>query len=123
MKKNYKDLGLIIVFVFILGLSINVHAASYECDGIFSPQLLNDLNNYVYKPIKWLTPIALLLLTSIDFAGVVFAGKKESMDKAKNNFLKRSVAAIIIFFVPDLIILIAELASGVDIKACMPYFN
>ena len=45
------------------------------------------------------------------------------MEKAKNNFFKRSMAAIIIFFVPDLIILIADLITDGKVSACMPYFK
>ena len=119
MKNKYRDLILIIVFVFVLCISINVYAASETCTGVFKQSLIDDMNKYVYTPIKWLTPVLLLILTSIDFAGVVFNGKKDSMDKAKNNFLKRAVAALIIFFAPDLINLIVKLINNQSISSCM----
>lgn len=120
MKKNYKGLLLIILFVFVLGVSINASAAgTVTCNGVINQDLLNALNDYVYVPIKWATPILFILLTSVDFAKVVFAGKKEDMDKAKNNFMKRLVAALIIFFAPDIVKLLVDLVQQESIKACL----
>ena len=121
MKK--KDLLLLLIFVGIIFVSINVFAANVTCDGVFADNFVNDMNNYVFKPIKWLTPVVLLILTSIDFAGVVFSGDKKGMDKAKNNFLKRAVAALIIFFAPDIINLIVKVVNQESIKSCMNKFN
>ena len=119
MKSDYKNLLLIIVFVFVLGISVDVFAANTTCTGVFSKDLIDALRDYVYKPIKWATPILLLVLTSFDFAGVVFGGKKENMDKAKNNFMKRTVAALIIFFAPDLVQLIVDFIQNQSIAKCL----
>ena len=123
MKKDFKNISLIILFVFVLGISVNVFAANVSCTGVFDSEFLQMMNNYVYKPIKWAVPILLLVLTSFDFAKVVFNGKKEDMDKAKNNFMKRVVSGLIIFFAPDLIILIVDLVSQNNIKECLPRFK
>lgn len=122
MKNNYRNISLILIFVFMLGLSINVFAANADCNGVFTQDILDILNDYIYKPIKLLTPVALILLTSLDFAKVVFSGKKEGMDKAKNNFLKRLVAALIIFFAPDVVKLIIDLIQNESIKSCLNKF-
>lgn len=121
LKKDYKNILLITIFVFILGISINVFAA--DCNGVFGKDFIPAMRNYVYTPIKWATPILLLILTSIDFAKVVFAGKKEDMDKAKNNFLKRSIAAIIIFFAPNIIDLVVSFIQNKSISACLESFQ
>ena len=86
-------------------------------------KIYDSLNKYVFKPIKWITPVLLLVLTSIDFAGVVFSGDQKGMDKAKNNFLTRSVAALIIFFAPYIINLIAELVDQQSISSCLNKFG
>lgn len=122
MKKDLKNILLITLFVFILGISFNVSAAQATCSGVFDPAFLQILNDYVYVPIKWATPILLLLLTSLDFAKIVFNGKKEDMDKAKTNFMKRFVAALIVFFAPDVIKLIVDLIQNNSIKSCMDRF-
>ena len=119
MKKDYKNIILLTLFVFVLGISIKVSAANVTCTGVFSDEFINALRDYVYTPIKWATPILLLVLTSFDFAKVVFAGKKEDMDKAKNNFMKRAVAALVIFFAPDIIKLIIDLVQKQSIKSCL----
>ena len=123
LKRNLINISLIIVFVFALGISVNVFAAPATCTGVFDSDFLDAMNDYVYVPIKWATPILLLILTSFDFAKVVFAGKKEDMDKAKNNFMKRVVAALIIFFAPDLVKLIVDLVQQSSIKSCMNRFQ
>ena len=123
MKNNYRNLVLILIFTLVLGMSFNVFAAGESCTGVISDEFISAMSNYVYTPIKWLTPILLLVLTSIDFAGVVFGGKKENMDKAKNNFLKRSIAALIIFFAPDLINLIVKFINDQSISSCMSKFK
>ena len=115
MKK--KNMILFLIVICILSVSITVNAE--DCNGVFGSGFIDALREYVYKPIKWLTPIVLLLLTSIDFAGVVFNGEKDKMNKAKNNFLKRGVAALIIFFAPDLIILIVKFIDNQSISSCM----
>ena len=123
MKNKYRDLVLIIIFVFVLGISINVYADSTSCNGVIRGDLIDTFNKYVYTPIKWLTPTILLIFTSIDFAQVVFGGKKENMDKAKNNFLKRSIAALIVFFAPDVISLIVKFVNQQSIASCMNKFK
>lgn len=119
LKNNYKSLILIIIFVFVLGIGINVSAAEVSCDGVFGTDFISALDKYIYVPIKWATPILLLVLTSFDFAKVVFAGKKEDMDKAKNNFLKRAVAALVIFFAPDIIKLLVTFIDNKSIADCL----
>ena len=128
-KKDIKNILLLIIFVGILGFAINALAApaytnptggAYaSCDDIFGTEFLDVLQNYVYKPVKWLTPILLILLTSFDYAKVVFTGKKDDMSKVTNNFLKRAVAALIVFFAPDIVILIVDLVQQHSISSCM----
>ena len=108
---------LLCVFTLIVVFSFNVYAD--ECSGVFTTEFLADMDRFVYKPIKWATPILLLVLTSFDFAKVVFSGDSKGMDKAKNNFLKRSIAALIIFFAPDIIKLVVGWINDNSIASCM----
>ena len=114
MKK--KNLVLLCIVTVILVFTFNVYAE--DCSGVFDDNLIAKLDMYVYKPVKYATPVLLLVLTSFDFAKVVFSGTKEGMDKAKNNFLKRSVAALIIFFAPDIIKLLVEFVQEQSIASC-----
>ena len=122
MKKK-KDIIFIIIFVFIVFVSMNVYAA--ECSEVFDTgegSLIYIMNQHIYKPIKWITPVLLLVLTSFDFAKVVFSGDSKGMDKAKSNFLKRSVAALIIFFAPDIINLLVDFVNEQSIASCTSQF-
>lgn len=120
MKK--KDLLLIILFVGVIFVAINVSAdtSSATCSSIFDENgIMTVINQHIFKPIKLITPILLLILTSIDVAGIVFSGDKKGIDKAKTNFMKRAAAALIIFFAPNLINLIAKLVENESISSCM----
>ena len=119
MKK--KNIVLLAIFVFIFFITINVNAES--CSGVFTHGFMEDIENYLFTPIKWATPVLLLTFTSIAFGGVVSSGKKEGMEKAKNNFLKRSVAALIIFFAPDILLLIMNLVNNQAIASCLEKFK
>ena len=121
MKKL--DITLFILVIISFFSSLNVYAAGYTCSGIFSNSLMDDINKYVFTPIKYLVPLALLVLTSIDVAGIVFSGKKDGVEKAKNNFLKRTIAALIIFFAPNIINLIAGIVNERSIASCMEKFG
>ena len=116
MKKRVMP---IFTFLFITLVSIEVNAVTYSCEEIMTTKLMNKIQNYFFGPVKVLAPVLLLVFTSIDFAKAVFANDdKSGMTKAKNNFLKRSAAALLVFFAPEIIKLILGLASG-DLTACL----
>ena len=105
MKK--KNFVLFLILMIIFSTNTLVHASN-GCP--FSPELIEEVNE-VFRIIQIAAPIVLLLLTSFDFAKVVFSDSKDGMDKAKTNFLKRAVAVLIIFFAPMIITLIFELVD------------
>lgn len=115
MKKN-KTILLFLVTI-IITYSVDVSAAS--CTGVFTPEFIDTMNRYVYKPIKWITPVLLLVLTSLDFAKIVFSGDQKGMSKATTNFLKRAVAALIVFFAPDIITLLVTFINNQSISSCV----
>lgn len=122
MKK--RNIILLCLVTVIITFSINVYAEG--CSEVFSTgegSLIYLMNEHIYTPIKWATPILLLVLTSFDFAKVVFSGDGKGMDKAKNNFLKRSIAALIIFFAPDIINLLVDFVNGQSIASCTGQFQ
>ena len=44
MKKDFKNILLLVIFVFILGASINVYAADLECYGVFDEDVFSKIN-------------------------------------------------------------------------------
>jgi len=108
---------LLLLFTIIITYSINVSAET--CNQVIAQDFINTMNQYVYKPVKWLTPVLLLVLTSLDFAKVIFASDEKGMSKATNNFLKRFVAALIVFFAPDIIQLLVTFINNQSLASCM----
>ncbi len=113
-RKNYLLMGIMILVIFS---TIYVHAQE-SCQGIFGQELIDEIKS-IFRIIQIIAPIALLLLTSFDFAKVVFSDNKDGLNKAKNNFLKRAVAVLIIFFSPYIITLILDLINDSSMRSCL----
>jgi len=77
------------------------------------------MSKYIFTPIRWLTPIILIVLTSLDFAKAIFMDEKDGMGKAKSNFGKRAVAALIIFLAPTIVSILLTLIDGANVSQCM----
>lgn len=80
--------------------------------GIFSDDLI-ELINDIMKWVRIIVPIMLIGFGIIDFTRATFSGKEEDMGKCKQKFIKRLIAAILVFFVPTLVELILHLANSV----------
>ena len=106
-----------IMIIVLLFSTVNVYAAS--CSDTFSPKFMEMLKNNVFRPIKIVAPILLLLFTSFDFAKAVFSDSKDGINKAVSRFLKRAIATLIVFFAPDIIELILSLINTRNMDACL----
>lgn len=61
--------------------------------------LLQKILNY----IKILGPTIAIIMGSLDFAKAIIASDEESMKKSQSKFVKRLIAAVILFFLPLLV--------------------
>lgn len=135
MKKKFV---LIILIFLVLCVGITVEAkdinleilagSSTNCTGYFGNKeqegtLMNLIVYDVFRPIKWLVPILLLVFTTFDFSKVVFSDSKDGMEKAKKNFVKRAIIAVVIFFIPTLLEIVFEVIDNEAIRSCMGNFN
>lgn len=78
-----------------------------ECCKILGESFISKVNENILKPLKIVAPILLLVLTTIDFAKIVYSeNDKDGMPKAWRNFLKRAIATLIIFFASNIISII-----------------
>ncbi len=103
MKKN-------IIFVFILFLIIftgNVVFAE-NCDAILTTEAA-DMIKEVIGYIRIGVPILLIILTIIDFAGVLGSDDENALKVATSKVTKRFIAAVLVFFVPLIISLILSI--------------
>ena len=62
--------------------------------------------------IRFLVPVIIIVLSIIDFVGIVISGDNEKMEKAKKRFMIRLLVGVLILFVPFLIELLLRV-SGV----------
>lgn len=135
MKKKMLFLILIVSIIFI-GMNVkamepdlNILAGtSTSCSGYFGSAeqegtLMNLIVYDIFRPIKWLVPIILLFFTTLDFSKVVFTDAKDGMEKAKKNFVKRAIIAVVIFFIPTLLEIVFEVIDNQAIRACLNNFN
>lgn len=74
----------------------------------------------IYKIIMIIAPILVILFGSLDFAKATFASDEEAMRKTQTNFLKRMIAAIILFLLPYIVSIMLEVAFNVGIPVPTP---
>lgn len=75
------------------------------------PSALPKVLNVVYIALQIAVPVVLVVLGTIDLFKGVTAGKEDEMKKGQNMFLKRLIAAVIIFFVFSIVKLIISLVA------------
>lgn len=64
--------------------------------------------------IKIVVPVLLIIFGMIDFLKSVTASKEDEIKKGQQTFIKRLIAAIIVFFVIQIVQLVVKFASGND---------
>lgn len=86
--------------------------APTNCEELFGEELVDKINS-VMNIIKIAVPILLIAFGIFDFSKAMFASNDEDMKKAQKTFLKRVVAAFIVFLSPMIINLILSLTNKV----------
>ncbi len=83
------------------------------CCEIFGYSLISKIKTNILIPLRIIAPILLLVLTTVDFAKIVFSeNNKDGMPKAWKNFLKRAIATLIIFFASNIVSIIYGFIQG-----------
>lgn len=129
MKKKFILLMLVVLVLFI-GIEVDAKELGFNimatCEGYFgnpnNPKSLMGIIVEIFDLIKISVPIILLAMTTLDFSKVVFSDSKDGMEKAKKNFAKRALIAVIIFFIPVLLEIILDYVNNESIKACLNNF-
>lgn len=81
-----------------------------SCEDLFGENTRSIINT-VMKWIRISVPILLIGLGIMDFSKAVFSSKDDDMKKAREKFIKRIVAAVLVFLVPIFVNLILDLAN------------
>lgn len=70
---------------------------SGECG--FSARLLVWISN-ILRWIKYILPVIVIVMGILDFIKAIAAGKEDEMKKAQGSFVKRLIAAALVFLIP-----------------------
>lgn len=83
-------------------------------------QTLFSILGFGVTAIKIAIPIILILLGMLDMGKAVTAGKDDEIKKQLVQFLKRAIAAILVFFIPSIVGLIMQIVNDnlTDADAC-----
>ncbi len=81
------------------------------CDPVQSNGVLKAFQviGYIIYVAKFLIPLLLIIFGSIDFAKAIISSSDKAGSEAISSFVKRVVAAVIIFFVPTIISFVLDL--------------
>ena len=98
----------------------------YTCGGtnlIFSGSFPYIVSTAVLV-IKVVVPILLIVFGMLDLSKAVMAAKEDEIKKGQQTFIKRFIAAVIVFFVIQLVQIVIRFVSGNDqsISGCFNCF-
>lgn len=90
----------------------NFQQKDYDsCDELIGSSAKELINN-IMKWIRISVPLLLTVLGIFDFAKATFSSKEEDIKKNREIFIKRIVAAVLVFLAPILVNLILDLANS-----------
>lgn len=99
-----KDLG---VTSNMKGPDLALREYDGTCNSVLGSEMSKIVNN-IFKFVQYLGPILVAIFTTIDFLNASLKGDQGEVKKASGKFVKRVVAAILLFFIP----LICDLVFG-----------
>lgn len=73
--------------------------AMSNCGGMDVPDIILRLVHYVIIAIQIAVPIILIVMGMLDLGKAVMAGKEDEIKKNQTLFMKRIIAAVIVFLV------------------------
>lgn len=101
-------------------------SSEYTCGGIDN-FVFSGMFPYVVSTIvmivKIVVPILLIIFGMLDLAKAVIASKEDEIKKAQMTFVKRLIAAVIVFFVVSLVQVVIRFVAGGDEDSVMGCFN
>ncbi len=83
-----------------------------NCSDLLGEDVISFINE-IMKWIRIIVPILLMALGVLDFTKATFSKSEEDMKKSREKFIKRIVAAVLVFLVPVFVNLLLELANSV----------
>ena len=99
---------------------------TYTCGdiGISFSGMLPYIVSVIVLVIKIVVPILLIVFGMLDLAKAIMAQKEDEIKKGQQTFIKRCIAAVIVFFVVMVVQMIVSFVSNDndDISSCLKCF-
>lgn len=89
--------------------------------GVEISSKLTSLIANIITAIKVVIPILLIVWGMLDLGKAVIAQKEDEIKKGQQTFMKRAIAAVIVFFIPTIVGIILGVVDGQD--ACVELFT
>ena len=102
MKRKKDFLSIVLFLTFIFFIFITPVQAADDCKGILTQDAYDFLEEIIGY-IRIFVPILLIVLGAVDFTSAVTSQDQEALKKSGVKFMKRTIAAIAVFFVPLII--------------------
>ncbi len=81
------------------------------------PEALPAVTSIIVKVIQFVVPVLLIIFGMLDLGKAVTAQKEDEIKKGQQTFMKRAIAAALVFFVVSIVTLIVNVlanATGED---------
>ena len=90
-----------------------------NCGSIEVPGKLAYIISLIIMVIQYFVPILLIIWGMLDLGKAVIASKEDEIKKGQQTFIKRIVAAVIVFFIVSIVKLIVNLVADPGDKKSM----
>ncbi len=124
---NQKKFSFLFIFTLISIFAFNANVfADITCAAIPDASIdesIVDLVHMIIRIIQIAVPVLLVVLGMIDFLKGLVAQKEDEIKKGQQTFIKRVIAAVLVFFVIAIVkFIISAVASNSDVMDCANCF-
>lgn len=125
MKRKKMCIMLCLAFVCLFTFNMNVHADVYcaALPDVVIDDSIADVVHTVIRAIQIVVPIILVVFGMIDMLKGVSSQKEDEIKKGQQTFVKRVIAAALVFFVIAIVkFIISAVSNNSDIMECANCF-
>lgn len=118
-----KKLLILFIGLYLFNINSSYNLGSYiDCGGTSFPEEITILSRTVVFFLQVVTPIGLIILGSLDIMKAVTANNESEIKKKQQKFVKRLVAAAILFLVISMVKFVIDIVAtnseGKNISKC-----
>ncbi len=84
------------------------------CMGVEIPNIIPNITSLVVDIIKMVVPFMLIVMGMLDLGKAVIASKEDEIKKAQSLFIKRIIAAVLVFFIVAIVQLVFGILADAD---------